>query len=220
MDLYRRQSAICPTEKFQSQEFVIVGVGAVGHEVAMQLASMGSTRVFIVDFDRVEDHNCLCQGYLTSDIGKIKVDAAALLMGSVTPRGMIVEERDCKIQEATGLPDDAVWFSCTDSMSSRKATHYKFKQMRGQLLLDSRVLGETIRVCTDDVSDEYYPTTLCEDSEMVQGSCHAQMVMFGARIAASLLVQQMTVWLRGGQVIKDMTLNLASLDLYLPQEVG
>jgi len=221
MDLYRRQRGICPTREFQEQTFIVIGVGAVGHEVSMQLAAMGATKVHLVDFDRVEDHNCLSQGYLTSDVEKTKVDATALLMQSVTPRGMLIEEHDCKVQAAENLPKSAVWFSCPDSIGARKATYFRYQKEQGAALFDARVLGETIRICTTHRSadPEQYKGTLFADEEAVRGNCHSQMIMFGARIGASLLVREMTAWLRGIEIVPDMTFNLMSRDLYVPATV-
>ena len=47
---YSRQSDLVPRETLTSTPIVVVGVGAVGRNVAMSLASIGAESVLLVDF--------------------------------------------------------------------------------------------------------------------------------------------------------------------------
>jgi molybdopterin/thiamine biosynthesis adenylyltransferase len=53
----------------------IIGVGAVGSFVALQLAKLGLSRINIWDFDTVDEHNITNQVYGVKDIGRLKTDA-------------------------------------------------------------------------------------------------------------------------------------------------
>lgn len=53
----------------------IIGVGAVGSFIALQLAKLGISKFHIWDFDTVDDHNIANQVYTFRDIGRAKTDA-------------------------------------------------------------------------------------------------------------------------------------------------
>jgi molybdopterin/thiamine biosynthesis adenylyltransferase len=55
----------------------VIGIGAIGRQVALQLAAIGVRRLQLVDFDRVDDTNITTQGYFETDIGRPKVQATA-----------------------------------------------------------------------------------------------------------------------------------------------
>lgn len=52
---------------------LLVGCGAVGSHIAMQLVAMGCENLTVVDFDRVEEHNLANQIFDVSDVGHAKV---------------------------------------------------------------------------------------------------------------------------------------------------
>ncbi|HBN76613.1 MAG TPA: thiamine biosynthesis protein ThiF, partial [Planctomycetaceae bacterium] len=47
----------------------VIGVGAIGRQVALQLAAIGMPQLQLIDFDAVEASNITTQGYLESDLG-------------------------------------------------------------------------------------------------------------------------------------------------------
>ena len=63
----------------------VIGVGAIGRQVALQLAAIGVRRLQLVDFDRVEQTNITTQGYLADDIGQPKVAATAEAIARLDP---------------------------------------------------------------------------------------------------------------------------------------
>src|ERR1051325_794492 len=74
-DRYQRQSAILPRERLQDCPVAIIGVGAIGRQVALQLAVMGVGPLTLIDHDTVEAVNLGAQGYLDDDLGRPKVEA-------------------------------------------------------------------------------------------------------------------------------------------------
>lgn len=74
MDLTKHQSFFNPIE-LRSKEINIIGVGAVGSWIAIQLAKLGIEKLTIWDFDTVDDHNITNQVYTQNDLKKLKVDA-------------------------------------------------------------------------------------------------------------------------------------------------
>ena len=72
------------------------------------------------------------------------------------------------------------------------------------------MLGEIIRVLTAAGAQdrEYYSTTLFPQTEALRGSCTAKGTIYAANIAAGLMVQQFTRYLRGLPLDLDLSLNL------------
>ncbi len=82
-DRYIRQSAILPTEKLADCPATIIGVGAIGRQVALQLAVMGVSPLTLIDHDVVETANLGAQGYLDDDLGRPKFEATADLINQL-----------------------------------------------------------------------------------------------------------------------------------------
>ena len=55
----------------------MIGVGAIGRQVALQLAAIGAPSIQLIDFDEVDATNVTTQGYLAEDVGQAKVLATA-----------------------------------------------------------------------------------------------------------------------------------------------
>ena len=70
---YSRQRDLVPPERLALCKATVIGVGAVGRQVALQLAAMGIPWLQLVDFDGVEPSNLASQGYLQDDLGRPKV---------------------------------------------------------------------------------------------------------------------------------------------------
>jgi molybdopterin/thiamine biosynthesis adenylyltransferase len=81
---YSRQRDIVPPERIAACQATVIGVGAVGRQVALQLTAMGIPYLQLVDFDVVETSNLASQGYLEEDLGKLKVEATAALCKRVS----------------------------------------------------------------------------------------------------------------------------------------
>jgi sulfur carrier protein ThiS adenylyltransferase len=188
----------------------IIGVGAIGRQLAIQLASLGAGKLQIIDFDRVEVTNVTSQGYLPSDIGIAKVVATA----------RAIQALDSSIQLT--LVDDryrpshrvgAAVFACVDSILARAAIWRSAG--RATFWCDGRMLGEVVRIVTvaDPEGRQHYPTTLFEQAGAISGPCTARGTIYTAAIAAGLMVHQFTRWLRDQPVDCDISLNLLANEL-------
>jgi tRNA A37 threonylcarbamoyladenosine dehydratase len=76
-DRFARQSRLVPQDKLVGLGASIIGVGAVGRQIALQLACIGVRQLQLIDFDSVEPTNVTTQGYRDAEVGAQKVDAAA-----------------------------------------------------------------------------------------------------------------------------------------------
>src|SRR4051812_2050179 len=72
-----RQRDLVPPAALAAYHVLVVGVGAVGRQVALQLAALGADAMTIVDDDTVAVENLAVQGYSPAEIGLPKVEAVA-----------------------------------------------------------------------------------------------------------------------------------------------
>jgi molybdopterin-synthase adenylyltransferase len=203
---FQRQEDLVPRDRLVDIRTTVIGVGAIGRQVALQLAAIGVPRIQLVDFDAVDLTNVTTQGYLVADIGQPKVLATAAAIQRLDPALTVqcIQDRyrpKMEIGEAV--------FCCVDAIDARAAI-WRSAGSRCRFWCDGRMLGEVLRVLAvaDTHGREHYPTTLFARSEAQAGRCTARSTIYAASIAAGLMVHQFTRWLRGMPVDRDTSLNL------------
>lgn len=97
----------------------IIGVGATGSFVAMELARMGCPVLNIYDFDDVEIHNIPNQYYDTGDLGKLKAEALADKLRLINPDITVNVGKEAVTPEDISKMSGYV-FLLVDSMKVRK----------------------------------------------------------------------------------------------------
>ena len=68
---YSRQQDIIPADWLAECKVTVVGVGAIGRQLALQLTAMGVSWLQLIDFDTVQISNLASQGYLESDLALV-----------------------------------------------------------------------------------------------------------------------------------------------------
>jgi sulfur carrier protein ThiS adenylyltransferase len=204
---------LVPQERLAELTATIIGMGAIGRQVALQLAALGLRRMQLVDFDRVDFCNITTQGYAKVDVNRAKVRACAEAIRKIelTIALEVIEDRYRPSQKL----GQAV-FVCVDSISARAAI-WRSAGPQAQFWADGRMLGETLRVLAvaEEVGRDYYPTTLFAQSEAEVGRCTSRSTIYAANVAAGLMVHQFTRWLRRLPVERDLLLNLLASELTL-----
>jgi hypothetical protein len=204
-DRFERQHDLVPMDRLAQLTATVIGVGAIGRQVALQLAAIGARRIELVDFDRVEMSNVTTQGYLAGDVGQLKVDSTRRAVEQIDPTISVRTVADrFRAKQSVG---EAV-FCCVDSISARAAI-WRAVEHRCQFWADGRMLGEVIRVlATDSASGDEYASTLFPQAEAQLGQCTSRSTIYAASVAAGLMVHQFSRWLRKLPVDADATLNL------------
>jgi len=206
-----RQQGLVPSDRLVGLTATVIGVGAIGRQVALQLAAIGARAIQLIDFDSVDETNITTQGYSTSDVGKLKVDAtrSSVLLLDADIQIETINDR-FRPRHSTG---EAV-FCCVDSISARTAI-WRSAVASCQFWADGRMLGETMRILcvANDTGRTHYPTTLFHQSEAQQGQCTARSTIYTASIAAGLMLHQFTRWLRGIPIDADLTFNLLASEI-------
>lgn len=218
MSQFVRQQDLVPMARLGEQRIAVIGVGAVGRTVAMQLAAIGARDVTIIDHDTIDATNVVTQGFAHDDIGAHKVHAVERAMHQINPDMyvMTMARRFSKgLLPAPNDDNERVIFVCVDSITVRKEIWDAVSDV-APILFDTRMLGETIRVLsvTQPADYGYYPTTLFAQAEAQTGRCTARSTIYAAQIAAGLAVHQFTRWLRGTvDTDQDLMFNLLASEL-------
>lgn len=213
IDRFERQQDLVPQERLRDLAATVIGVGAIGRQVALQLASLGVRTLHLIDFDEVEPTNITTQGYLARDLGKLKVNATADAVTAIDERilGDAIGDRFRSYMPANGAV-----FCCVDAISTREAI-WRSVSDRAQFWADGRMRGEVLRVLTasDESSREQYRESLFSQEEAQTGACTSRSTIYAASIAAGLMVSQFVRWLRGAPTDNDLSLNLLASELVL-----
>jgi len=88
---YSRQRDIVPPERIAACKATVIGVGAIGRQVALQLTAMGIPWLQLIDHDVIEWSNLASQGYLEGDMGQLKVNATLELCWRINANSQIHE---------------------------------------------------------------------------------------------------------------------------------
>jgi len=211
-----RQRDIVPPEALARCKPTVIGVGAIGRQVALQLAAMGVPWLQLIDPQEVEPVNLACQGYLQDDLGRPKAQATADLCQQINYALEVHELQERFRRSMAGqvaVPQAAI-FCCVDSIETRRLIWEAVKE-KVSFFADGRMSAEVVRVLTaaDEPSRSHYPTTLFSEGDAFRGSCTAKSTIFTANIAAGMMLEQFSRWLRRLLVDPDLTLNLLASEL-------
>ena len=212
---YSRQRDIVPPDRLERTKATVIGVGAIGRQVALQLAAMGVPRLQLVDFDVVEIGNLTPQGFLEKDLGHKKVQATAAYCRKINS-GVETQVHDQRFRRSMEVGNTV--FCCVDRIDTRRLI---FDAVKDQVsfFADGRMNAEVIRVLTVCTASgrAFYPQTLFRSEEAHTGPCTAKSTIYTANIAAGLMISQFTKHLRSLPVDTDLQVNLLTAELSVTQ---
>jgi sulfur carrier protein ThiS adenylyltransferase len=189
----------------------VIGVGAIGRQVASQLAAIGIPWMQLVDHDIVEESNIASQGYFEDDLKRFKVHATADICQQTNPRLELytINERFKRTAKIGNI-----LFCCVDSIETRRLIWESVKD-KVNFFVDGRMSAEVLRIITacDEKSRQYYPQTLFAAEQAQAGPCTAKTTIYCANIAAGFMLAQFTKYLRMLPVDPDIQINLLASEL-------
>lgn len=197
----------------QGTEFVVVGVGAIGRQVALQLACIGVPHLTLWDDDRIAEENVGAQGYPEAYIGEKKVvrTGADCMALSGNTNVCMREEKWEPVQPEL---DSQIIFTCTDNMAAREQV---YKTGWWSVMIDMRMAAEVCSIFTVDAGkreySRFYESTLFPDKDGLDAPCTRKTTIYCSNIAAGLGVAQYTKWLRGFKVEKRIDYNITTSEL-------
>jgi len=169
---YSRQAEIFMPEVHGQHLVNIIGCGALGSWVAVQLAKLGVANMVLWDDDIVEEHNLPNQMFHLSHLGKNKAVALAELIESMT--GIKVRTKPIRCTDKDVL--NGVVFSCVDSMRARTELFRAFTMSpRALLWIEGRMGLREGLVYTVDAGNTFhygkYRSTLYTDESSELSAC-------------------------------------------------
>lgn len=198
MDLSRHISVFSPDAV--KYPIHIIGVGATGSFVAMELARMGCPVLNIYDFDELEIHNIPNQYYDTQDLGKPKVEALAEKLKLINP-SIVVNAYNGKVlpkasEEGKGIDEMSGYvFLLVDSMKTRKELWEAVKKNKNIVhCWESRLGSDQARVYSLDMSVknfDKYEQDFYEDDNAEVSACGTSITVLPIVLqTASLMMVQ------------------------------
>ena len=110
-------------DRIRTATAVVAGSGALGNEVAKNLALAGAGRLILCDPDVVEPSNLSrCVLFTRDDVGRPKVEAAAAALAALAPATQVVARR-ATLASGVGLGELAcaqIVLGCLDSRQARQ----------------------------------------------------------------------------------------------------
>lgn len=224
MDLLRQRDLV-PHSKMANTNFVVIGVGAIGRQVAILLAASGASNVTIFDNDKVSKENLGVQGYGPDDLDRYKVHVVSDVMTRLNPDTFVAPEpravgKDAyKIVWQSAYKERNVVFCCVDSITAREDIFDcllvegfagNAEGNRPGLFIDGRMAAETLRVVTWPTSEqpERYQSTLFPSGESFKAPCTGRTTLYSSYVVAGLMMGECVKWLRDELPTTDQTFNL------------
>lgn len=206
-----RQRDLVPPAQLAQTSITVIGCGAVGRQVALQLAALGAPQLYLVDFDTVEIENLAPQGFLASDVGRTKIAAVAEQCQAINP-AIRIDVFNTRYNRS--VPRTEIVFCCVDNITTRQHVYAQVRETT-RLFLDARMSAEVIRALAVDAStpSDAYLKTCFAPEDVFAGTYTAKSTIYTANIAAGLLVTQFTRWLRLLPIDRDVQLNLLTMEL-------
>lgn len=220
-DRWIRHRDIIPPERLATINATVIGVGAIGRQVALQLAAIGVPRMTLIDDDIVEPVNLPVQGYWEQDLGMQKVEAtsrACMLLNSNLR--MNLENR----RYVRSIDVGNVVFVCIDNIEGRKFIWEALYNLDPEetadtkdidLFIDGRMAAETFRVISVASSEDidYYNSTLFNEADSYQARCTAKATIYCSNVCAGFMLSRFTQWLRDMPLERDIQINLLSNEI-------
>ena len=210
-DRFSRQADIVPRVRVLDCTATIIGGGAIGRQVALQLTAIGVPHLQLIDFDHVETSNLATQGFMQKDLESPKVDVTAEFVREMN-HDLNVEVILERFKRST--PVGNCVFACVDSIEIRKLIWDAVKD-KVNFFVDGRMSAEVLRIITacDEKGRKYYPQTLFTAEQAHAGPCTAKTTIYCANIAAGFMLAQFTKYLRLLPVDPDIQINLLASEI-------
>jgi sulfur carrier protein ThiS adenylyltransferase len=213
---YRRLGGL--TEAL-SDQIAIAGVGAIGRQVALTLASMGCQHLALFDPDKVEEANFGPQGYPELSLGIQKVVAMRTDIRRINST--------CQITPVFGkFPEMAdrdypTLFICIDNMEGRNEIASKTDPITHSRIIDTRLGGLAGRLITGHSLDDFetWRASLHTDEEAFDAPCSLRLTTYGAQILAGFAVAEYMALLQGRNPI-DLHLDIMTRAIFPTSQVA
>ena len=207
---FLRYSGIVNPAALINSHILIVGVGAIGRQVALQLAAMGTGSIELCDMDTVEEANLGAQGYRPDQLGLSKVGATRHDIEAINSDGQYYDHH-CRFDSDFFVGDYTHVFICVDCMTARNQIAESCV-VEGVSFTDTRMSGLNAQAYyVDRFNDGYakYASTLFTNEQAHPEPCTARSVIFTSNIIAGIAISLWASSLRQTPDFPYLRLSLA-----------
>ena len=192
---FLRSASIVDQDSINQHPVVIIGVGAIGSQLAEMLAKLGVLRLTLIDFDEVDTINLATQGFYEAEVGTSKVAAVENRLRAINSQ--VAVEASCEAYNPEQILPKSVVICCVDSIKTRREIFRHFREKDWPVLFDGRMAAESLQVyCVTRTTEamSFYRSSLFPSHEAYQESCTARATIYAASIAAAILCAQFKRW--------------------------
>lgn len=212
----RRHMDLFDPYTFGDTPITVIGAGATGSWLVLQLAKLGIANITVYDFDVVEEHNIPNQLFGLDDIGQPKVVALQRIIAEYTGTQIKIHNEKFTRGRLKGYV-----FVMVDSMSSRKEifeTSIKAKS-NVKLMIEPRMglnEGRIYNVIpTDSTHCRRWEECWYPGSEAEVSACGtSQSVITTAILTASICVRQLINHVNNVELDNEILLDLMYNGIY------
>ena len=186
-----RQLDLIPMECLR-MPVTIIGCGAIGSFLGLQLAKMGVTNLKLYDHDTVSIENMSNQFFRFKDIGKTKSSALHDIVADFTG---VPTQHNLKFEASHALTQAGIVVVAVDSMEARRMVYESIRKtgFRVKYIIDPRMSAEAFNMYVINPFDPKdcatYEKTLFTDAEGVQERCTAKSTVYTASLGAGLVTK-------------------------------
>lgn len=218
---FLRNRDLVDQEAINRHTVTIVGLGAIGSQLAEQLSKLGVTRFVLIDPDVVSEVNLGVQGFYEDEVGLSKVHAVEGRLQKVRSRAQVSAHPEPWQPGADSIPERSVIFAAVDSISVRRQLYdQELLRRKAPCLLDARMSAEAFQCfCVPRGCPEVlhaYGKTLFPQAEAHQERCTARSTIYCAAMAAASLCAMYKRWAmreRGGFWHSRLDLSVRTFDV-------
>ncbi len=192
---HSRQAYFCEVDKVKDLSVLIVGCGAIGRNVASNVARLGIKTITLVDGDIVEPHNIVPQNWKLADCDRPKVEVLGEEISAQMENVEVITVPKMWSPNAVGRKKtyDAVW-TTVDDIDVRKLV-YNYYRDKSKTLFDVRIggpVGQILTVKDMEDTNDWYLKTIFQKSESARFGCVQPMANYIANITSGISVGQFT----------------------------
>lgn len=174
-------------------KITICGAGALGSNLAENLARQGFSNLKVIDYDRIEKHNLGNQVYTSAHIGNKKVHALKSIIYSIIGQAIGIEDRKLLASNAKQfLKNSDLIIDTFDDVSSRKIV----KEMSAELKIPCIHAGMAADFCHVQSNEGYIVPKDNPDEEDI---CDYPMAKNLVSFTVSILSEAICQYLEDGK---------------------
>ena len=219
LDRDSRYSGVYPTYKMAKHRAVVVGCGAVGRNLAIQLVASGLPSIHLVDMDTGSEENLGPQGWNECDVGEPKVVALEETLTDLNADLDITMSTTVYVKNDITDEVASLVFICVDDMDVRKQVVEDCLKHFGepvQFVCEARMGAEQFTVhpmSSKEHLQEWLDTLYFPQDEAEPLPCTAKATTYIATACAAQMLHEYTRWLRDWQVPKAVRMFMSARNL-------